>query len=203
MPWKREDLTGQKFNKLTAIKLVEDIPYKSAKWLFLCECGNEKIIQTGSVKFGSTKSCGCAKKNSHPVLTNRALARPKGQAGADILWSELKGAARRRNKEFSLTKENIFNLCSKDCFYCNAAPYQISEVNNKYNGLATTQAHGRFIFNALDRVDNNKGYIIDNVVPCCPTCNFAKRTLTLEQFYLWIKNLHTNLLKKGIFNGKS
>ena len=52
------DLTGQKFNYLTAI---ERMPNQGGKtfWKFKCDCGNEKVIQTGHVTHGSTKSCGC------------------------------------------------------------------------------------------------------------------------------------------------
>ena len=34
----------------------------------------------------------------------------------------------------------------------------------------------------LDRVDNEKGYSIDNVVTCCEQCNVAKSTQTYEDF---------------------
>lgn len=35
---------------------------------------------------------------------------------------------------------------------------------------------------AIDRIDNNKGYEIDNCVSCCKLCNRAKHTLTIDQF---------------------
>lgn len=40
------DLTGQKFNKLTAISYDKH----SRKWWWLCECGNKKLIKSGDVK---------------------------------------------------------------------------------------------------------------------------------------------------------
>ena len=49
-----KDITGQKFNMLTAIKYAGN-----QKWLFLCECGNCKEIKTSAVTNGLTKSCGC------------------------------------------------------------------------------------------------------------------------------------------------
>lgn len=54
------DLTGQKFNKLIAIKRV---PSKSGKtyWLCKCECGTEKEIQTSHLVSGAILSCGCFK----------------------------------------------------------------------------------------------------------------------------------------------
>ncbi len=52
----REDLTGQKFNRLTAIKPSET---KKSAWLFRCDCGTEKELTSSPVKKGVTKSCGC------------------------------------------------------------------------------------------------------------------------------------------------
>lgn len=54
------DLTGQKFNKLTAIRRA---PSKSGKtyWLCKCECGVEKEIQTSHLVSGTILSCGCLK----------------------------------------------------------------------------------------------------------------------------------------------
>jgi hypothetical protein len=48
------NITGQKFHKLTAIK-----PTQPKKWLFKCDCGNEKEIFKFSVTSSHTKSCGC------------------------------------------------------------------------------------------------------------------------------------------------
>lgn len=38
------NITGQKFNRLTAIKFVK-IKKNKQIWLFKCNCGKEKILQ--------------------------------------------------------------------------------------------------------------------------------------------------------------
>lgn len=55
-----EDLTGQKFNKLTVISRAENRG-KTIMWNCKCDCieGNETIVQGNSLKSGHTKSCGC------------------------------------------------------------------------------------------------------------------------------------------------
>ena len=58
------DLTGQKFNRLTAISYDEH----NNKWWWLCECGNKKLIDSSEVKRGKTKSCGCLAKELKPAL---------------------------------------------------------------------------------------------------------------------------------------
>lgn len=34
----------------------------------------------------------------------------------------------------------------------------------------------------VDRVDNAKGYVMDNVVPCCAICNSMKSSMKLVDF---------------------
>ncbi len=53
------DLTGLKFNKLTAIRPSENKIGGRFAWLFRCDCGIEKDIVGNAVSRGSTKSCGC------------------------------------------------------------------------------------------------------------------------------------------------
>lgn len=57
-----EDITGQTFNELTAIKRVEDYISPNGnhmtQWLFQCSCGKEIIAEVRNVKTGRTKSCG-------------------------------------------------------------------------------------------------------------------------------------------------
>jgi hypothetical protein len=53
-----KDVTGQKFYKLTAIKVMFT-RNKMAHWLFRCDCGNEKVIRLNAITHGTTRSCGC------------------------------------------------------------------------------------------------------------------------------------------------
>lgn len=62
---KIKDITGEKYNKLTAIKYIGKTKNGSAIWLWKCDCGNEKEIIANSVKTGNTKSCGCLKKEQN------------------------------------------------------------------------------------------------------------------------------------------
>lgn len=56
---KANDLTNQKFGKLTAIHRVEG---GSSKWLCKCDCGVEKIIYATNLMNGRSTSCGCSKR---------------------------------------------------------------------------------------------------------------------------------------------
>lgn len=58
-----EDLTGQKFGRLTVVSIDGYHEYpsgrKSTKWICRCECGNQVSVIGQNLKSGTTKSCGC------------------------------------------------------------------------------------------------------------------------------------------------
>lgn len=61
------DITGQRFGRLTAIKLIpkEERTWsnKERAWLCKCDCGNETIVRQRSLRSARmTKSCGCLRK---------------------------------------------------------------------------------------------------------------------------------------------
>lgn len=50
------DITGQKFGRLVALEYAGKY-----RWKCICDCGNIKSVQTGKLKSGVTRSCGCLK----------------------------------------------------------------------------------------------------------------------------------------------
>lgn len=78
--------------------------------------------------------------------------------------------AKYKGKIWKLTfEEYVEILGNKKCFYCN------SNLPKQGSGL--------------DRMDNTKGYIKDNVLPCCYTCNTFKRNLLSYNEMLEIINI--------------
>ena len=55
----RNDLRGQKFNRLTVIEFSHIDNNNGAVWKCLCDCGNESFVATSRISLGHTKSCGC------------------------------------------------------------------------------------------------------------------------------------------------
>lgn len=70
---KFKDLTGQKFNRLTALYPLAERKNKSVVWHCICECGNECDVVSASLTRGATKSCGCLKKESDRKSKNNVL----------------------------------------------------------------------------------------------------------------------------------
>lgn len=182
-----KDITNQRFTRLVAIKYVEN-RNKRQYWLFKCDCGKEKIIDKNSVMHGDARSCGCYLKEKTSELRDLNFL-GEGVSSFNRLYLLYKKGAEKRNVEFKLTKDDVKKYSIENCFYCNQIPYKI---------MKTHSATGHYVYNGIDRQDNNKGYYLDNCVSCCTECNLAKKNLTLEKFYDWIEKLYKNLNKKGL-----
>lgn len=57
----KKDITGQKFNRLTALYSTDVVVNGGYLWTCECECGTIKDIPIGALSSGQVKSCGCAK----------------------------------------------------------------------------------------------------------------------------------------------
>lgn len=77
-------------------------------------------------------------------------------------YDEYVRGAMKKNLQFNLTAEQFITLVNSHCYYC-----------DEYD---ETRVIG------IDRVDSDDGYLIDNVVPCCSTCNFMKSDLEKADF---------------------
>jgi hypothetical protein len=82
---------------------------------------------------------------------------------------QVRKSAKDRNKPFDLTFEEFIQFWQVPCYYCGSAMKGIG----------------------LDRVDNTKGYLLDNVVPCCRLCNTIKGVMSLSEFVNHIRKILT------------
>lgn len=94
-----------------------------------------------------------------------------------FIYNELKNH-RNRSVEFNLTYQDLLAIIEKPvCSYCECD--LVYYKHSKEWSIANTRAH------QLDRKDNSQGYTMDNVVPCCWTCNRLKSNVfTYEEFML-------------------
>jgi hypothetical protein len=94
----------------------------------------------------------------------------------EIFGAYKRNAAKRKNGiDFKLSKREFEYLIQMDCHYCGAEP------SNVMRKKRVTKIPG-YRYNGIDRIDNDKGYQLDNVVPCCMWCNRMKKGLTYDMF---------------------
>lgn len=177
-----KDLTGKCFGRLTVLA-ISHFTYsgrsKTYHYICSCSCGKEKTVSASNLRSKNTTSCGCLCKETASKKQRKA----PGQATFNAVFLTYKNTAKRNNRIFDLTKEQFKNITSEKCNYCKRLPK--TEKHNIYG-------NGSYVYNGIDRVDNNLGYVLTNVVTCCNICNRAKGTLTLEEFKKWINDLKEN-----------
>ena len=106
-----------------------------------------------------------------------------------LFWSYKKGAA-KRGYTFELTKEQFKEFTKQNCWYCGVKPAQIKYA--RYHAKHTpTVAY--YLYNGVDRVDNEVGYTEANCIPCCGRCNRMKNVLHAEDFIIHIRTIAQNL----------
>lgn len=161
------DLDGKRFGKLVATNQLKRRNDRTLR-LCMCDCGNEQWVLTYSLLHNHTRSCGCARSLAH------------GRAARNSLLLDYQHGARKRDLDWLLSDEDFDRLTQGMCHYCGRAPRSIKS-KKPYNG--------DYLYNGIDRVDNDLGYTTDNAVTCCCICNNAKKDLSVEEFMEWIRDI--------------
>lgn len=89
-----------------------------------------------------------------------------------------------------MTYDEFSTLITSTCHYCGVEPSNVLKV--PYGG----GDYEVFTYNGIDRVDNLLGYIVGNVVSCCHKCNWAKKDMTTEEFYIWVKRVYDTIIHR-------
>lgn len=96
--------------------------------------------------------------NKNTFFDHNCLTKQSYTIGRRFSW--YKTSAKRRNVEFNLTKEQFSSFKNVPCHYCGTITNVIG----------------------LDRMNNNKGYEISNIVSCCKICNSGKQTMPYNEW---------------------
>ncbi len=182
----RQNLSGRIFGRWTVQNenKLETVPSNTSnkkskyrnyiRWKCLCTCGNIKWIRHSVLLSKNSQSCGCLFLKQDAIFNN--------------LFRRYINDAKLRNYEFKLSRDEVIALFKGNCSYCGISPAtKITLI---------TESHSRsFNYNGIDRVDNTKGYTIDNAVSCCQNCNFMKRAFSVNEFINWVNLVYTNINK--------
>ena len=167
------------YNKRPKIWGVIDIPKGIYKHKHLTKETKDKIRKA---MLGNTHLLGCRITRE---VGDRKLK--FGLANMRAIILHYKQSAKIRGIEWKLTEEQFGELTQKNCYYCGVKPNQIARSSRN------RKSNGDYVYNGLDRVDNIKGYTIDNVVPCCKQCNTSKNNLTLQDFKNWVVRVYNKI----------
>lgn len=151
-------------------------------YLCLCDCGHETIVDQANLRpcaRNSVKSCGCIKREK--------VCKPD-KISFSVIYRRYKSSKNAKTKGFDLSEEKFRELTQSNCYYCGKSPsntfrYQYRPFT-KYPGEQWVAEP--YIYNGIDRVDSNLGYIESNCVPCCVICNIAKAEHSQQEFESWL-----------------
>jgi hypothetical protein len=185
---KRLDLAGKKVGELIVIGYshshIQPSGQKRAMWDVECSCGVRKKMSTGSLTSESTTSCG------HVGAESRRKARflPDNQAEKNYLYIAYQHSAKNRGIDFNLEKHEFLRVTQEDCFYCGEKPGNIRKSRAKCGNS--------YVYNGIDRLDNDLGYESSNIVACCMKCNYMKRDFSLKDFLSHLEKVVGHVKKR-------
>jgi hypothetical protein len=187
---KSPDIIGKKFGYLTVISSIQKYDNLGRKigknWLCICDCRKERIVNTQVLINNIIYSCGC-KSYANIVHGNKKYDEEEASFRSKV--SGYKSNAKHRNIEWDLTYDEAIELLKSNCHYCGRKPnrpYNLYDGRRKY---LDKKDKYKILYGGIDRINSNLGYVKNNVVSCCLTCNFAKNNLTYNEFISWINDL--------------
>lgn len=169
---------GTKMGKLTVLDTVESklTPNGDNHTTLkcICDCNTIKHVNAAGFLKGSYLSCGKSecKKDFDPK--NSVI---------NHTYKTYKYNAKKRDINFNISKKDVENIIFKPCYYCGVIGGNTSNlIKNK-----------PIKYNGIDRHDNFVGYQVENIVPCCGTCNIMKNNKSYRYFINHIEKIFNNL----------
>jgi len=144
---------------------------KAVAWKCKCvRCGKEKIILGHQLRDKWRKTC------CHP----KYRLRYPGEANFNALFRNYKAGAKARRINWNLSREEVKELTKENCTYCGTKPQTVIE---------SRESKGAYVYNGIDRVNNDEGYTKENCAPCCSTCNWMKLNKSKKFFLKHIEKI--------------
>lgn len=88
------DLTGLVFSRLTVLSSAGKYRLSGHLWNCICSCGNTSVVHAKSLKNGTSKSCGCLRKELSGMRAKR-----HGMKGTRVYasWGSMLSRCRNKN----------------------------------------------------------------------------------------------------------
>jgi len=144
-----------------------------------CKCGNSIQSRLDHIIGGRRVSCGCASKNRLSMIGSKNPAfKGYGEICANLI-GEIKRSAKRRKLDYKVSKEYLWNLFLHQNRKC---PF--TGITLQFGRLSQSSERTA----SLDRIDNNKGYIENNLRWVYKDINMLKRNKE-DEYIIYLCNL--------------
>ena len=201
---KFQDVTGNRYGRLTVIAHDSKNERGEHLWLCRCDCGTEKAYLGTSFKYGKTKSCGCLHKEIISGVNNyqakRALKK-HGEyiASSDPWYDRACSLIQHANKK----KVPVgFESSAEFALYIRSIAPENCPVFGEPMSKGTKDRHT--FSPSVDKIIPEKGYVKGNIQVISWLANAMKRDATKDQlvkFAIWalksVFNKDVQILVKG------
>ena len=171
-------MIGRKFEKLLVLRRVKDRFNGKKKrhnelwYLVKCDCGKKFETRGYMLRHGRIRGCGkCNPKGGNLI---HGLSETKEYQ----MWNSVKTRAEEEGKKFTLKPSDI-----KIPKICPLLGIPIL-ANNKKTAFNSP---------SIDRIDNNKGYVKENIWIVSHKANAMKSSASLTELQTLVKNLEKKL----------
>ena len=143
-------------------------------WPCRCACGKKTLKRGVDLRNCHVRACskGCLNTDKYP------------ETAITQIEQQCKASAKVRELEYELAREDVERLSKLNCAYCGSPPSNVIKTSRTKKE--------KLKYSGIDRIDPSKGYLPDNVNPCCITCNVAKSDMSLSDFHSWISKVYQN-----------
>ena len=151
------DILNQKFGRLTVIEKTNiRKSHRNVVWKCLCDCGKETLVDSGHLRTGHTKSCGCLAQETSKKVNIKHGCSPWGQKPTTeySTWTAMKTRCTNPNqKDYKNYGGRGIKVCD-DWLHSFENFLAYLKSNNMYPKPPKLK---------LDRIDSNKNYEPGNI----------------------------------------
>lgn len=157
---------GNKFgNRIVVDPLTTKRIQRQLCVLVKCKCGKEHFVQYKALRSGNANSC---------VSCSKLIEGREGNVSSAV-WSQIKGRAKTKNIELTVSKQFLITLFKTQKGRCALTGRPLTFAIDKCGKWIPGTA-------SLDRIDSNNGYTEGNVRWVHMDANMAKQSLTDNEF---------------------
>lgn len=111
---KPSQLIGLRYGRLLVLSRAGFNAYGTIRWKCICDCGAEKIVETGGLSTGSVRSCGCLRRDATAQrFTKHGATKGRKWSPEFSAWQGMLGRCSDHSKNFLWYGARGISVCPR------------------------------------------------------------------------------------------